>query len=443
MKNIRLDELSRRLYWFINIRWLAIIVVIATINFAKFFQLLHLPYTFLYFMSGILTISNISYLAFYSYSKNNKSLQLNKKLINGFANLQVFIDLIILTLLLYGTGGLHSPFIYYYLFHMVIASMLLAPFWAFVQGGIAIGFFAILIMLSLYHLIPYYSLPGLGPDPGEEVYVFYVVSRLGGLVSTMFIMIFMACSISKRLNRNEELLKQVNEELAQANDEKSKYIIQVTHELRSPLAAIQGYLKVALEGYIGPVDGKLRDMLQSINNRTTNMLSMVNELLDLANLKKPGKTVLKKEPYSARILVNRTIHLLENGLIKKKINIQTQIDDKTEILVDAEQFCIVLSNIINNSIKYSRPEGAINIEAQKSNRHILFKIEDYGIGIPAKDLNHVFQEYYRAQNAVSMEKDGTGLGLAIAENIIKKHKGSIWVESKESKGTTFFVELPV
>jgi len=443
MKNIRLDELSKRLYWFINIRWLAIIGVIASINFAKFFLLLQLPYTFLYLMSGILTISNISYLAFYSYCKNSMSRQLNKKLISSFANLQVFIDLIILTLLLYGTGGFHSPFLYYYLFHMVIASMLLAPFWAFVQGGIAIGFFSILTMLSVYHIIPHYSLPGFGPDPGDEVYVFYFVSRLGGLVSTMFIMIFMACSISKRLNRDEELLKQVNEELTQANEEKSKYIIQVTHELRAPLAAIQGYLKVALEGYIGPVEGKLREMMQSINNRTANMLSMVNELLDLADLKRPGRTGVEKEPCSAKTLVNRTIHLLENQLIKKNINVQTQIDDKTEILVEAEQFCIVLSNIINNAIKYSRPEGVINIDTQKRRHHVLFKIQDNGIGIPAKDLKHVFQEYYRAQNAVSMEKDGSGLGLAIAENIIKKHNGKIWVESEEGKGTTFFIELPV
>lgn len=440
--NIRLTELSKRIYWFINIRWLAVIGVIAAINFAKFFQNLPLPYTFLYLLSGILTVFNVLYLSFYNYCKNRKSLQINKKLTDGFANFQVLIDLVILTLLLYGSGGLHSPFIYYYTFHTVIASMLLSAFWAFAQGGIAVTSFSILIILSSYHFIPSYHLEGFGPQPGDEVYFLYVTSKLGCLFSTIFILIFMTSSISKHLNKKEALLENANKDLTLANEEKSRYILQVTHELRTPLAAIQGYLKVALEGYIGPVEGKLKEMLQNINNRASNMLEMVNELLDLAYLKRPEKNNLEKELCNLKNQVNRALHLFQNELTRENMNVQTKIDDNTEALVNIEQFHILLTNIISNAIRYSGPESRIEIEALESNKNLLIKIKDYGIGIPDNDIKNIFQEYFRAQNAINKVKNGTGLGLAIVQNIIEKHNGKIWTESKLGKGTTFFIELP-
>ena len=442
MTNIRLAELSKRLYWFINLRWLAIVGVIVAINFAKYFQDFPLPYNFLYLLSGILTIFNISYLAFYNFSIKSNSTYCKRKQINAFANFQVLIDLIILTLLLYGSGGLHSPFIYYYVFHMVIASILLSPIWAFIQGGVAIMILGIVIILSNYDVIPNYSLPGFSPPIHSERYDVFILSKLCGLISTIFILIFISTSISKQLNNKEILLEKANEELTLVNEEKSKYILQVTHELRSPLAAVQGYLKVALEGYVGPVEGKLKEMLNNINNRVTNMLIMVNELLDLANLKRPEKNALVKEVCNVKNEVNKAIHLFENELVKKNINLQTKIDDDMEISVDVEQFYILLTNIINNAIKYSYNDGNINIDASKSGNSFLIKIQDNGIGIHKNDLKNIFQEYFRSQNAINKEKDGTGLGLAIVESIVKKHCGNVRVESELDKGTTFCIELP-
>ncbi len=442
MTNIRLTELAKRLYWFINIRWLAIAGVIIAINFAKYFQDIPLPYPFLYLVSGVLTIFNIIYLAFYNYIKNNESLQLNKTLINYFANFQALVDLIILSLLLYGSGGIYSPFIYYFAFHMVIAGMLLSPLWAFAQGAIALSFFSILIILSGYHIIPNYSLPGFGPQPGTETYVLFITSRLVGLVSAMFILIFMSTSISRQLNKKEQLLNKLNEELEHANREKSKYILQTTHELKAPLAAIQSYLKVALEGYVGPIEGKLKEMLSNINHRAGNMLLMVNELLDIANIKRIDIKALEKEKCNVNHLVNKVLRLFEDEIAEKKIDVNVKIAENCEVLANIEQFCILLTNIINNAMKYSGTNSSINIEAVDLNGNLQLKISDNGIGIPKKDIPNIFNEYYRAQNAVDRKNEGTGLGLAIVENIVKKHGGCIRVESELEKGTSFIIELP-
>lgn len=442
METIRLTELSKRIYWFINIRWIAIAGVIIAINFAKLFQNLPLNYTFLYLVSGVLTIFNILYLAFYNYILNRKSTLFNKKIIDRFANFQVFIDLFILTLLLHGSGGLHSPFTYYYVFHMVIASMLLSASGAFIQGAVAMVSLTIIIILSSYNVIPYYPLPGFSPQPGDETYAVFVLSRLGGLTSTIFILIFMSSSISKHLNKKEEQLEKANKELTLANDEKSKYILQVTHELRAPLAAIQSYLKVALEGFVGPIEGKLKEMLQNISGRTANMLVMVNELLDLADLKRPKKSIMEKGLCNIKNHVNKIIHLFEHTLMDKNISIETKIDNKMEIFANDELLSIMLTNIINNAIKYSKPDGKIDIEISKPRGKFLITIADDGIGIPAEDQKNIFQEFFRANNAIEREKDGTGLGLAIVADIIKKHDGKIRVESSPGIGSTFFIEMP-
>ncbi len=421
---------------------MAIIGVIISINFARYFQELLLPYAFLYLVSGILTIFNIVYLSVYNYIKNRENLYSASKLINGFANFQVLIDLVILTLLLYGSGGLYSPFIYFYVFHMVIASMLLPPIWAFVQGGIAMLFFTSLIVLSSFRIIPDFTLTGFGPQPGDDVYTLFIASRLGGLISTLFILIFMVSSISKQLNKKESLLRQLNEELTLANDKKSKYILQVTHELRAPLAAVQGYLKVALEGYVGKVEGKLKEMLENISKRTERMLNMVNELLDIANLKRAVNTKVDKEVCNIREEINKAIHLFDHQLTKKRINLVIEADDDLEFSVNAEQFYIMLTNIINNAIKYSNSETEVKIVASLSDCKLCVKVHDQGIGIPEKDLDNIFDEYFRSQNAVENEQDGTGLGLALVSNIVKNHEGTIRVNSEVGKGSIFYIELP-
>lgn len=439
---IRVTELSRRISWFITIRWLALIGVIIAINFAQFVQNLSLPYNLLYVMSGILTIVNVIYMAFNNYIINKKTYKDNVVLIHHFANVQVLTDLIILTILLYGSGGLQSPFIYYYVFHMVIASMLLPNFWAYIQGSIAMCFFSLLIILSSYNYIPNYALPGFGPTPGDEKYLDFVLGKLCGLVSTIFILIFMSGSIVKQLKNKEALLAKANEGLIEANEEKSRYVLQVTHELRAPLAAIQGYLKVAIEGYVGTVEGKLKDMLQNISNRTTNMLVMVNELLDLAALKNPKKKILNKEPHNINSVINKELRFFENELLEKKIDVEVSAAPALEITADIEQLHILLTNLISNAIKYSHIGGKLKINASKPFNNVLLKVSDNGIGIPEKDQKSIFLEYFRSQNAVTKEKNGTGLGLTIVEKIVKRHNGNIWVESSSEHGSTFFIELP-
>ena len=131
-------------------------------------------------------------------------------------------------------------------------------------------------------------------------------------------------------------------------------------------------------------------------------------------------------------------------IIKKKLDVGVKRTKelKTEIACDSKKLKIAIINLIENAIKYSSPKGHIDITVEESNKLLLIKIKDDGIGIPEKQKNYVFTKFFRGKNVMKVETEGSGLGLYLAKDIINKHDGNIWFESKEDMGTTFFVTLP-
>jgi signal transduction histidine kinase len=227
-----------------------------------------------------------------------------------------------------------------------------------------------------------------------------------------------------------------------ADRAKSDFVQMVTHELRSPLSAVQSMLRVLEQGYVGPITSKQQDLIQRSQRRVSFLLALVNDLLELAAGKMEQLKGEKKE-----VILNETItkvtELVRTSAEEKGLELKVEIAEEPLALVGIEDGLErVFMNLVSNAVKYTPAGGSVAVKAWSENDQIKVKVSDTGIGIPEEALPRIFDEFYRAKNAKAIEMEGTGLGLAIAKDVVEQHGGRISVESTEGEGSTFYVTLP-
>ena len=230
--------------------------------------------------------------------------------------------------------------------------------------------------------------------------------------------------------------------LEMADRAKSDFVQMVTHELRSPLSAVQSMLRVLEEGYVGPITSKQQDLIRRSKRRISFLLALVNDLLDLAAGKMEQLQGEKKE-----VVLNETItkvtELMQTSAEEKGLEFKVEIAEEPLVLVGIEDGLErVFMNLVSNAVKYTPAGGSVAVKAWSENDQVKVEISDTGIGIPEEALPRIFNEFYRAKNAKTMEMEGTGLGLAIVKDVVEQHGGHISVKSAVGEGSTFYVTLP-
>jgi len=232
-------------------------------------------------------------------------------------------------------------------------------------------------------------------------------------------------------------------ELKELDKAKSTFVSLVAHELRAPLAAIEGYLDMLLEG-VGLEDRKkAQKILDRSRERTRGLLVLIDDLLAISRMQ-PGRTVKDKEKLQVSNLLREVGELFKGKALERLIMIEIDFpEDLPQIVANREDLTRVFTNLLDNAIKYNRVGGRIRVCARSEEGFLCIEIEDTGIGISKKDGEHIFEEFYRAKNKETRSITGTGLGLSIARKIIEAHKGHIDMESKVRQGSTFRVVLPV
>jgi len=231
--------------------------------------------------------------------------------------------------------------------------------------------------------------------------------------------------------------------LEQADQTKSDFVRMVTHELRSPLAAVQSMLRIMEQGYVGPMTSKQQDLVQRSQRRVSFLLALVKDLLELSAGKMERLRGEKKEVVLNEVITKVT-ELMQASAEEKGLELKVEIADEPLVLVGIEDGLErVFMNLVSNAVKYTPAGGSVAVRAWREDDQIKAEVSDTGIGISEKALPRIFEEFYRAQNAKSMEMEGTGLGLAIAKDVIEQHGGQITVESVVGEGSTFYVTLPM
>lgn len=233
--------------------------------------------------------------------------------------------------------------------------------------------------------------------------------------------------------------------------ERRQFVSNVSHELRTPLTSMRSYIE-ALN------DGAWKDpevapqFLKVTQDETDRMIRMINDLLSLSRMDS-GRLQLELELVNLNELFNYILNRFD--MMLDKDNNDTR-DTKTKnytikrdftkrdlwVEIDTDKFIQVVDNIMNNAIKYSPDGGVITCRLLETHNHVILSITDQGLGIPKKDLSHVFDRFFRVDKARSRAQGGTGLGLAISKEVIALHHGKIWVDSIEGKGSTFYISLP-
>ena len=223
---------------------------------------------------------------------------------------------------------------------------------------------------------------------------------------------------------------------------KGEFIAMVSHELRSPVSAIEQNISLILEGLAGEVTEKQRHLLSRAKERSRGLLELIGDLLEMSKID-AGMALQRKEPLQVEEIVEKVMELMEAEAQAKGVALQFKITSPLPpVLGDRDNLEGVFTNLVGNAIKYTPSGGEVKVEMSPEGDYVKTVVSDTGIGIPKEDLPRIFDKFYRVKSEKTRGIVGTGLGLSIVKSIVEAHLGSISVESEEGKGTSFCVLLP-
>lgn len=241
--------------------------------------------------------------------------------------------------------------------------------------------------------------------------------------------------INKELHQQQQELKRLN----QAKDE---FISLASHQLRTPATAVKQYLGMVLEGYTGDISKQQIDALSKAYISNERQLSIINDLLHIAQID-AGKVTLKKKEIDLSSMLKQIVADHADKFKGKKQTVKFKgVRSSIPLQVDPDRMRMALENIIENAHKYSPVDTTIRIEADKRRDKVQIEVIDQGIGIRKKDFPRLFEKFTRLEDPLMSEVSGTGLGLYWANKIISLHKGKLTIESRPGKGATFVITIP-
>lgn len=438
-KVITEEEFIERLHWLIKLRWIAVFGVVLAVTFSNRILKFSLPLTPLYAVAAAIGAYNLAFLFFVI--RIGKKISNNRfKITNTVTNLQISFDLFSLAFLIHFSGGVENPFIFYFVFHTIIASVLLSRRAAFLQATLAIALFSIIVVLEYLGILPHYCLIRF-VTIDQHRNLIYILGIYFVFVSTLYIAAYMATSIVKRLRAHQRQLRQANELLEEKDRIKSEYVLRVTHDIKEHLSSIEGCLQPVSAGITGVLNDSQRDLLERAEQRVDKLMFFVKALLEITRIKLSKH--IEMDYFSLRKTVESAVNFVDAKAKNKSIRINCEIEPSIEKIKGAQVYIEeTIANLLSNSVKYTAAHGKIGISVKDRGDTVLIQITDTGIGVPKSDIPYIFNEFYRASNAKGIERTGTGLGLSIAKQVVERHNGKIWVESEVGRGSTFSIELP-
>lgn len=233
-----------------------------------------------------------------------------------------------------------------------------------------------------------------------------------------------------------------------AEQQRSDFISTASHEMRTPLAAIQGFIDLALNNKVAVIDDKAREYLTKANEAAINLGALFQDLLT-SSASEDGRLVSNPVLLDVRECLISAVEQFKPEATKKSLRL-TMVQPQTNgasvepvmfVYVDRERLNEVIGNLLENAIKYTQ-QGTVAVSANIQKNTVVIRVADTGIGIATEDIPHLFQKFYRTDNSATREVGGTGLGLYIAKQIVELMGGRIWVESSLGVGSTFYVQIP-
>lgn len=238
-------------------------------------------------------------------------------------------------------------------------------------------------------------------------------------------------------------LERKNEQLRELDKAKDEFISMASHQLRTPLTAIKGYLSMLLEGDAGEIRVSQYDFVNEAFNGANRMVGLINDLLNVSRME-TGRFFLEPAEVDMVKLVEEEMKQLQNNAKEKKLYLKFDLKKKKipALWVDETKMRQVVMNFIDNALYYTT-EGGVTVSLDADAHNVIFEVQDTGIGVPKAQQKNLFTKFYRADNARHVRPDGTGLGIYLAKRVMDDHGGEIIFHSTEGKGSTFGFKMPI
>jgi signal transduction histidine kinase len=428
-------DLNTVISWFILLRWIAALGVLGTFLFVRFRLEYPLPYTLLYSLTGILCFINLLFTLYYLAVKRN---DLSRRELAVFLHVQIISDYVLLFFLIYFTGFLENPFSYFFVFHIMLTSFLFSSEIVMIYVSSLIAILIGAFLAEYFQVIPHYPLS----ESLDPLYLRLFLPRAIGLCSTLAISAYLITNIKRRIAEKGRRVEVELNRYKELDRIKSNFILQVTHELRGPIAAMNGYHEMLSRGIGGKLAPRAKELVQKADRRTENLLQIIDEMIDYAYMKSEEEVRYTKTELKLCEIIDYQLDIHSSQAVQKNIDLVSNCPKELRIHSNRDLLNIILSNLINNSIKYSPESTTIAVNASLEAGKIHLAVEDQGYGIEPEELEKIFEEFYRTRKARELERDGTGLGLSIIQRAVESLGGRLSVYSQLDKGTTFQIFFP-
>jgi signal transduction histidine kinase len=438
------SALKQRNLWLIYLRYIAVFMLASVLGGSAFLTYIHVEVVPIAAIAFVILLYNAAFHA------------LHGKLPEGYAKfhglhfalLQMCADFIALLGLIYCTGGAESPFYFLFIFHVIIGSLLLPASIIFllITATLVVAFTGAIFEAT--GVIPHIAITGL---LSEHIYKnsTYIIFNYSVFAVTLYVANYLVNSISSELYRREKALTIAYKQLEEAERTKSRYVMSVVHDLKTPIAAAMTYLNMMSDGSLGQIPESFERPLERSRVRLTNAITVINDILQLTHLKLASKPEVSDVNLGA--LIEDIYEDMRIIFVSKRIRFSTWMNAESDIMIEAEPklLRLAIANVISNTYKYTGENGSVEVHINQPGDQIRIEIADNGIGIPEAEQKKIFDDFYRSTLTKKMGIEGTGLGMSIVTQIVKQLHGTITVESPsrlasgdDRPGTAFTISLP-
>ena len=249
--------------------------------------------------------------------------------------------------------------------------------------------------------------------------------------------------LEQRIESATRELRASNAQLHKLDEAKDEFISMASHQLRTPLTSIKGYISMLMDGDVGVVSTEQKHLLQEAFTSSERMVRLIGDFLNVSRLQ-TGKFMIDKHPVDLAKIVDHELESLENNASTRGLKFSYKKPKNIpELILDESKMQQVIMNFCDNAIYYSKDNSKIKVGLVAKKGYVEFTVKDTGIGVPVGEQEQLFNKFFRATNARKQRPDGTGVGLFLAKKVIDAHDGKIIFESKEGKGSTFGFRIPV
>lgn len=425
-------SLKERLLWVSNLRWIAVISLLFCVPVAGEMFRFKLGFVEITNIAVILIVVNLLYFfiaRYYPFRNEYQEL--------AFLELQILVDLVIISFVIHYSGGIGNPFYFLYLVQVILSGIIFpGKFLPYFNAIFAAMLLTLWTILEHLVLVDRYLIR-------EEPSAALIITSLFAFYITNFAGIYIINNFMSGYRSLKRIIDEKNLQLEKAIKDRSRTFRYAAHELKSPMIAIQSTLEVVKSLFSDDLRPEVKDMVFKAERRSSQVIDMIKEMIAVTQynlgMEKP---VFEKVDFDEWLYGIVSHH--KDYAKKKNIElIYKHLPYQFLITIDTNGIEKVVSNLVSNALRYTPSGGKVIVEIFVSDYSFGFQVKDTGIGIPKEDLKKIFEEFYRSKNAREMEQIGTGLGLNLVKEIVQHYNGEISVNSEIGKGSEFKVEFPI